>query len=85
MKTVTPSALNLLLLRIPRADGPPPSLHCLNYFKSDQPDRTLYYRMYTADFAGGKVVMSSTFKELPIPGLKNIQPAPFDQFFRLGA
>jgi predicted glutamine amidotransferase len=85
LKTLTPSALNLLLLRIPRADGPAPSLHCLNYFKSNQPERTTYYRMYTADFVGGKVVMSSTFKDLPIQGLTNIQPAPFDQLFRLGA
>jgi predicted glutamine amidotransferase len=84
LKRLTPSALNLLLLRIPREASQPASLHCLNFFRSDQPAKIAYYRMYTADFAGGKVFMSSTFKDLPIKGLRNIQPAPFDQFFKLG-
>lgn len=80
----TKTALNLLLLRIPRAGNQSPSIHCLNYYKSDEPKRIAYYRMYTADFVGGKVVMSSTFKDLNIKGVQNIQPAPFDQLFSLG-
>ena len=79
------SALNLLLLTIPRDGRMTPAIHCLNYFKTAQPERADYYRMYTGDFAGGKVVLSSTFKDLGIGGLTNIEPAPFDQLFCLGA
>jgi hypothetical protein len=78
------SALNLLLLTISRDGGMPATIHCLNYFKTAQPERADYYRMYTGDFAGGKVVLSSTFKDLGIGGLTNIEPAPFDQLFCLG-
>jgi hypothetical protein len=78
------SALNLLLLTIPRDGRMTPTIDCLNYFKTAQPERADYYRMYTGDFAGGKVVLSSTFKGLGIGGLTNIEPAPFDQLFCLG-
>jgi len=78
------SALNLLLLTIPRDKRLAPTIHCLNYFKTEQAERADYYRMYTGDFAGGKVVLSSTFKDLGINGLTNIEPAPFDQLFCLG-
>jgi hypothetical protein len=84
LKRLTHSALNLLLLTIPREGNQPPSIHCLNSFKSDKPERIPYYRMYTADFTGGKVFLSSTFKDLRIEGLRNIEAAPFDQFFSLG-
>lgn len=78
------SALNLLLLTIPRDGRMTPTIHCLNYFKTAQPERADYYRMYTGDFAGGKVVLSSTFKDLGIGGLTNVEPVPFDQLFCLG-
>ena len=78
------SALNLPLLTIPRDGRMSPTIHCLNYFKAAQPERADYYRMYTGDFAGGKVVLSSTFKDLGIGGLTNIELAPFDQLFCLG-
>ena len=84
LKKLTHSALNLLLFTIPRGGKQTPSIHCLNFFKSDKPERIPYYRMYTADFAGGRVFLSSTFKDLSIAGLQNIQPAPFDQWFSLG-
>jgi hypothetical protein len=83
LKKLTRTALNLLLLRIPRDGGGAPSIECVNYYKSKQPERIAYYMMHTADFAGGKVVMSSTFKDLNIQGLQNIQPAAFDQLFSL--
>ena len=84
LKQLTQSALNLLLLRLPRDGSHAPSIECLNFYKSSQPERIAYYRMYTADFAGGKVVLSATFKDLKIEGLQNIQPAPFDELFSLG-
>jgi predicted glutamine amidotransferase len=83
LKKLTRSALNLLLLKIPRDGRQEPSMECLNYFKSEKPERIAYYRMYSADFAGGRVVLSSTFKDLGIEGLQDIQPAPFDQLFNL--
>jgi predicted glutamine amidotransferase len=83
LRRLTKSALNLLLLRIPRDGNQLPSIHCLNYYKSAKPEKVAYYRMYTADFAGGKVFMSSTFKDLTIEGVQNIQPAPFGQLFSL--
>jgi predicted glutamine amidotransferase len=83
-RTRPDSALNLLLLTIPRDGRMTPAIHCLNYFKTAQPKRADYYRMYTGDFAGGKVVLSSTFKDFGISGLTNIEPAPFDQLFCLG-
>jgi predicted glutamine amidotransferase len=81
LKKLTRSALNLLLLRIPRDGNQSPSIHCLNFFKSNQPERIAYYQMFTADFAGGKVVLSSTFKDLP--SLQNVQIAPFDRVFSI--
>jgi predicted glutamine amidotransferase len=83
LRGLTKSALNLVLLRIPREGNQLPSIHCLNYYKSQQPEKIAYYRMYTADFAGGKIFLSSTFKDLNIQGLQNVQPAPFDQLFSL--
>ncbi len=75
------SALNLLVLAIPRDGKNPPAIHCLNFYKTDEPGRVAYYKMYTAGLAGGKVVLSSTFKDLGINGLANIQAAPFGQLF----
>ncbi len=83
LRGLTKTALNLILLRIPRDGNQPPTIHCLNFYKSKQPEKIAYYRMYTADFAGGKVFLSSTFKDLGIEGLQGVEPAPFDQLFSL--
>ena len=60
-----------------------PVIHCLNYHRATDQGRVAYYKMYTGDFAGGKVFFSSTFKDLKVKGLTNIQPAPFGQLFSL--
>jgi predicted glutamine amidotransferase len=82
-RTKENSALNLIVLAIPRAENAPPAIHCLNYFKTQEPGRVAYYTMYTADFGGGKVFMSSTFKDLKIKGLTKIEVAPFGELFNL--
>lgn len=79
------SALNLIVLAIPRNGQVSPSIHCLNFYKTKEPGRVAYYTMYTADFGGGKVFVSATFKDLGIKGLTHIQPAPFGRLFRLDA
>jgi hypothetical protein len=76
-RTKPGSALNLLIMSIPRDEKIPPAIYGLNFYKADKPNQTEYYKMYLADFAGGKVLMSSTFKDLKIEGMTNIQPAPF--------
>jgi hypothetical protein len=80
-KTKPNSALNLLVLAIPRDEKTPPAIHCLNYYRTVKAGKVAYYKMYTADLAGGKVVLSSTFKDLGIKGLTNIKPAPFGRLF----
>jgi hypothetical protein len=82
-RTKPNSALNLIMLTIPRDEKIPPVVHCLNYYKTEEPDRIAYYKMYTGDYAGGKVFLSSTFKDLEIEGLTNIKAAPFGQLFSL--
>lgn len=84
-RTKPNSALNLLVLAIPRDEKIPPAIHCLNFYKTEEPGRVAYYKMYTADFDGGKVFLSSTFKALGIKGLTNIKAAPFGQIFSLYA
>jgi predicted glutamine amidotransferase len=77
------SALNLLVLAVGRDKSTPPVVHCLNYHKAETPQRQAYYQMYTADYQGGRVVMSSTFKDLEIAGVTNIELAPFGELFQL--
>jgi predicted glutamine amidotransferase len=77
------SALNLMVLAIPRDQTLPPAVHCLNFFKTEVPERIAYYTMYTADLGGGKVFFSSTFKDLGFKGLTDLKRAPFDQLFSL--
>lgn len=71
------SALNLLLMVIPRADGAKPAIYYLNHYDTNDPARQDYYRMFTCDLPGGRAVFSSTFKELKIPGVRNIAEVPF--------
>jgi hypothetical protein len=78
-RTKPGSALNLLVMSIPRDEKIPPAIHGLNFYKADKPSQTEYYQMYIADFAGGKVFMSSTFKGLNLVGMTNIKPAPFGE------
>lgn len=76
------SALNLVVMTIPRDKSATPQVQCLNYYKSEDPARIAYYQMFTANFAGGQVFLSSTFKETP--GLTNVQLAPFGEIVNLG-
>jgi hypothetical protein len=82
-RTTPNSALNLAVMSIPRRKKTSPAIHCLNYHRATDQGSVAYYKMYTGDFAGGKVFFSSTFKDLKIKGLTNIQPAPFGQHFSL--
>ena len=84
LQTATHSALNLMLLRVPRDKDQAALLECLNFWKPSPPEKVAYYSMYTADYAGAKVFMSSTFKDLPLEGLQNVEPAPFNEVFALG-
>lgn len=77
------SALNLVVMTIPRDKTVTPKVECLNFYKSEDPARIAYYQMYTANFAGGQVFISSTFKETR--GLKDLQLAPFGEIIHLGA
>jgi predicted glutamine amidotransferase len=76
------SALNLVVMTIPRDKTVAPKVQGLNYYKSDKPERIAYYQMYTANFAGGQAFFSSTFKETA--GLTNVQLAPFGEIINLG-
>ena len=78
------SALNLIVLAIPRNQAAPPEVHCLNYFKTEDAGRKAYYTMYRAEAGNGEVFFSSTFKPLGLSGLGRIQEAPFGQLFSLG-
>jgi predicted glutamine amidotransferase len=82
-RTKLNSALNLVIMAIPRDNNLPPALHCLNFYKTNDPARVAYYKMYTGDYGGGKVFMSSTFTDLAIKGLTNVQIAPFGEVFSL--
>jgi hypothetical protein len=77
------SGLNLMILAIPRQPGAPPVIHCLNYHKAENPEREAYYKMFVGDYEGGRVFISSTFKDLEIKGLTNVTPAPFGKLFSL--
>jgi predicted glutamine amidotransferase len=77
------SALNLVVMTIPRDKTAVPKVQGLNYYKSEDPARIAYYQMFTANFAGGRAFLSSTFKETA--GLTNVQLAPFGEIINLGA
>jgi len=69
------SALNLLILSLPRDNKKSPALHYLNYYKTKEEGRVAYYQMYSGDMPGGRAVFSSTLKDLAIPGLANVETA----------
>lgn len=77
------SALNLALMTIPRDKALLPALHCLNFYRTEAPERGPYYRMSTGDYLGGRVFLHDTFKDLCPAGLSNVQPAPFGEVFPL--
>lgn len=82
-RTKKNSALNLMVLAIPRNKAASPTIHCLDYFNTRDPDTTKYYSMFTADLGAGKVFLSSTFKDLGIKGMKNVCAAEFGTLFAL--
>ena len=82
-RTLRNSALNLILLAIPRDKNTLPAVHGLNFFKTEDPARRAYYTMYVAEFGGGKLFFSSTFKDLKMNALAKIEAAPFEELFSL--
>ena len=85
LKEHTASALNLLLLNIPRSQGAPATLQCLNYFKSKEQPKLAYYEMYLAAMPGGLAFVSSTFKNYGenVRGFALSGPATFGETFAL--
>jgi predicted glutamine amidotransferase len=73
------SALNLLLMVVPRAEGAKPAIYYLNHHATDNPARQDYYRMFSCELPGGRAVFSSTFKDLKIPGVRNVAEVPFSK------
>jgi hypothetical protein len=81
----TLSALNLLVLRIPRSAGAPATLRGLNYFKSKEKPKVDYYQMYLGTMPGGHTFLSSTIKNesAKVKGLAITGPAPFGEIVTL--
>jgi hypothetical protein len=77
------SALNLLLLTIPRDERMTPTIQCLNYFKTEQPGRANYSRMYSDNFPGERIVLFSTAKDPEIGHLMISQLRPLIRRFVL--
>ena len=83
-KTWPNSALNLLILNIPRDPAKSPAIQYLNYFKEPKNEgRIGYYQMYTASLPGGKAVFSSTMADLGVKGASNVQKAAFGKLLDL--
>ncbi len=78
-RTKESSALNLVILKIPRDNAQKPEILCLNSFKGEES----YYGMFTATLGNGRVFMSSTFAEMSLKGLTTLQRAPRDKLFGL--
>ena len=85
LKERTKSALNLLILKVGRAVGTPVSLQYLNFFKSREPDKGAYYRMYVGSMPEGRALVSSTLtmNDSKVRGLSDIVPAEFDRLTML--
>jgi len=85
LKESTVSALNLLVLRVDRRKGAPATLQCLNYFKSREPAKEAYYRLYLGTMPGGRAVVSSTFNlnSAPVNGLAITGPAALGEISTL--
>jgi len=86
LKEHTKSALNLLILKIGRAQGTPASLDYFHFFKPKEPDKAAYYKLFVGSMPGGRALVSSTFtlEEAKIAELRDIQPANFDALTTLG-
>ena len=78
-RTKDGSALNLVILKIPRDNRQKPEVLCFNSYKGEES----YYGMFTATLGKGRVFMSSTFAEMSLTGLSNLQKAPRDELFGL--
>jgi len=85
LKEHTLSALNLLVLSIQRSSGTPAVLQGVNYYKSQELPKVAYYEMYRGTMPGGRVFVSSTFKNYRenVPGLTLRGPAVFGEPFTL--
>jgi predicted glutamine amidotransferase len=78
-RTKENSALNLVILKVPRDYRQNAEIFCLNSYKGEES----YYGMFTATLGNGRVFMSSTFAGMALLGLGNIQQAPRDELFGL--
>jgi predicted glutamine amidotransferase len=85
LKEHTVSALNLLVLSVRRSAGTPATLRGLNFFKSEEPPKAAYYRMYLGAMPGGHALVSSTFTldSAKVKGLSISGPATFGQILTL--
>jgi predicted glutamine amidotransferase len=85
LKDCTLSALNILVLSIPRSAGAPATLRGLNYFKTKEPPKMTYYRMYLGEMPGGRALVSSTFNfdSAKVKGLSISGPATFGELLTL--
>jgi predicted glutamine amidotransferase len=78
-RTKANSALNIVILKIPRDNRETPAILCLNSYKGEES----YYGMFTATLGNGRVFMSSTFAQMSLERLGDIQKAPRDELFGL--
>jgi predicted glutamine amidotransferase len=85
LKNQTLSALNILLLSIPRSTATPATLRGLNFFKSQEPPKVAYYQMYLGAMPGGRAFISSTIKNdsAKVNGLAITGPAKFGEVLTL--
>jgi len=85
LKESTLSALNILVLSIQRSAGTTATLRGLNYFKSQEPPKMTYYRMYLGKMPGGRALVSSTFNfdSAKVNGLSISGPATFGELLTL--
>jgi predicted glutamine amidotransferase len=85
LKDCTLSALNILVLSIPRSEGAQATLRGLNYFKTKEAPKMTYYRMYLGEMPGGRALVSSTFNfdSAKVKGLSISGPAVFGELLTL--
>ncbi len=85
LKEQTVSALNILVLTVPRGSGAAPILHGLNFFKPTEKPKVDYYRMYCGKMPGGGAFVSSTLtlEGAKVDNLKVTGPAPFGELLAL--
>ncbi len=87
LKEHTHSALNLLILTVPREKGARAVLRYFHYFKPTEPSKVDYYTIYQGDMPGGHAIVSSTFtlNEAGMTHLANVRPVPFEFLQTIGA